>query len=264
MGSAPEEGAWVVECARNASVGNLYVEMVAAETPRHAVKITNSFYLGAYPVTQAEYEKIIGVNPSAFTAKQMATSTFAGRLSEADVKQRREAAQKLAGNDTRRYPVETVSWDDAAEFCRRLSAIPSERAARRVYRLPTEAEWEYACRAGTATRWCFGDDEAVLSQYAWLGGNADARTHPVGEKKPNAWGLFDMHGNVNNWCADCYSASYYKQSPSCDPKGPRDGNRVLRGGGYWGNPLTTRSASRAASGGDRCSAVIGFRVVVGP
>ena len=102
----------------------------------------------------------------------------------------------MAGKDTSRHPVETVNWDDAMEFCRKLSAMPAERAARRVYRLPTEAEWEYACRAGTTTRWYSGDDEAGLADVAWFNKNAGGMTHPVGEKKPNAWGLYDMHGNV--------------------------------------------------------------------
>ena len=118
------------------------------------------------------------------------------RLPETEVKSRLDDRKKVAGKDTSRHPVETVNWDEAMEFCRRLSAMPAERAARRVYRLPTEAEWEYACRAGTTTRWYCGDDEAGLVDVAWFNKNAGRMTHPVGEKKPNAWGLYDMHGNV--------------------------------------------------------------------
>ena len=154
-------------------------------------------------------------------------------------------ARRWLGKDTSRHPVETVNWDEAMEFCRRLSAMPAERAARRVYRLPTEAEWEYACRAGTTTRWYCGDDEAGLVDVAWFNKNAGGMTHPVGEKKPNAWGLYDMHGNVYQWCADWFSPDYYKQSPPSDPSGPPAGSvRVLRGG-YWNNsPSSCRSAFR--------------------
>ena len=152
-----------------------------------------------YPVTQAEYEKVMGVNPSAFTEKQMDVSGFQPPLPKEQVEWRFNV-EAVAGKDTSRHPVDTVSWEDAMEFCRRLSAMPAERAAGRVYRLPTEAEWEYACRAGTTTRWFCGDDEAKLVEVAWFDKNSGEMTHPVGEKRPNAWGLYDMYGNVWQWC----------------------------------------------------------------
>ena len=114
--------------------------------------------------------------------------------------------------------MEIVSWDDAVAFCEKLSALPAEQAAGRVYRLPTEAEWEYACRAGTTTAYSFGDDEQDLGKYAWFGKNSGKTTHAVGEKLPNGWGLYDMHGNVLEWCSD--RGGDYPKGAVTDPVGP--------------------------------------------
>lgn len=142
--------------------------------------------------------------------------------------------------------------------------MPDERAARRIYRLPTEAEFEYACRAGTTTRWYSGDDETELQQYAWFSKNADGMTHPVGEKKPNAWRLYDMHGNVYQWCGDRYSGDYYTQSPSTNPSGPSDGyDRVVRGGSWYFDSSRCRSACRTHREPAHRASDRGFRVVVG-
>jgi formylglycine-generating enzyme required for sulfatase activity len=150
-------------------------------------------------VTQEQYERVIGgKNPSNFKGLQR--------------------------------PVETVSWDDAVKFCDRLSALPEEKAVGRVYRLPTEAEWDYACRARTTTTCGFGNDPVVPEDQAGFAKNAEG-THPVGQKNPNAWGLYDMHGNVFEWCADWHDEGYYKNSPVDDPSGPATGSdRVFRGG----------------------------------
>jgi len=176
------------------------------------VTISKPFYMGVTEVTQAQYQAIMGPNPSEF---------------------------KGATN-----PVEMVSWNDAAEFCKKLS-----EKTRQPVRLPTEAEWEYACRAGTRTAYSFGDDASALGEYAWHGGNSEGKPHPVGQKKPNAWGLYDMHGNVWEWCADWYGG--YPKGPATDPSGPASGGaRVLRGGSWYrGGSGAFRCACRGGYGG---------------
>jgi formylglycine-generating enzyme required for sulfatase activity len=265
MGSTPEEVQWALEYVKqNKIINKYYLERVPGEAPRHRVKITKPFYMAVFPVTQGEYEKVVGVNPSAFTEKQMDASSFKPPLWETEVTMRRDDRPTIRGKDTSRHPVETVNWEEAMEFCRKLSALPAERAARRTYRLPTEAEWEYACRAGTTTRWFCGDDEAGLQEYGWDTKNAGGMTHPVGEKKPNAWGLYDMHGNVWQWCSDWFSLDYYQQSPPSDPLGPTAcSSRVLRGGNWDDSPFSCRSAFRLSRGPASRLHGVGFRVVVG-
>jgi formylglycine-generating enzyme required for sulfatase activity len=166
------------------------------EGPQHEVIITKPFYIGLTEVTQAQYEAIMGANPSKFTGPT--------------------------------NPVDSVIWDEATEFCRKLS----EKTGKTV-RLPTEAEWEYACRAGSKTRFSFGDSDSVLGDYAWYGSNSGGKTQPVGQKKPNAWGLYDMHGNVWEWCADWFGS--YSSGSSTDPQGAGSGGRrVVRGGSWHG------------------------------
>jgi len=190
------------------------------EGPVHRVRITKPFYMGKYEVTQEVWEKVMGSNPSEF---------------------------KGAKN-----PVENVSWEDCQDFLKKLNALPHPHPSpfgrgsqgEGLFRLPTEAQWEYACRAGTKTRFCSGDADAGLADYAWSDANSGNTTHPVGTKKPNAWGLYDMHGNVQEWCADWYGKDYYGKSPRDDPTGPAVGNvRVLRGGVWNDSPGYCRSAS---------------------
>ena len=198
------------------------------EKPQHRVRITKPFYLGKYLVTQEQWEAVMGNNPSDFKGPK--------------------------------NPVEQVSWEDCRRFLRKLNAKSGSAGGKFV--LPTEAQWEYACRAGSTTRYYFGDDRGQLGKYAWYTELAIGRdgmahvlkdfrkgTHPVGEKKPNAFGLYDMHGNVWEWCQDWFDDRYYAKSPLDDPIGPATGSlRMYRGGG-WGNDLWyCRSACRG--GGD--------------
>ena len=194
------------------------------ERPRHAVKITRPFRMGATEVNQSQYRRIMGENPS--EVKDL------GR------------------------PVEQVSWMDAVRFCHRLSSLPAEQAAGNVYRLPTEAEWEYACRAGTTTQYSFGDDASRLTEYAWFNGHAG----PSGKKKPNPWGLYDMHGNQAEWCQDWYGE--YSNRAVTDPTGPDSGvHRVVRGGSWVCGARGCRSAARYINCADPGA---GFRVVCTP
>jgi formylglycine-generating enzyme required for sulfatase activity len=166
----------------------------------------------------------------------------------------------VAVRDTRPFPVENVSYLDALDFCRRLSRLPAERRAGRAYRLPTEAEWEYACRAGVwSTPYHFGPDlDPARANFKSFG-----RPVPVGSYDPNAWGLFDMHGNVWEWCADWFDAAWYRHSQAEDPPGPATGQRrVLRGGGWTGSVDFCRSALRGHNLVDARHNYNGFRVAL--
>ncbi len=201
------------------------------EKPPHKVTITKPFYIGKYEVTQKQWEAVMGNNPSNSTGPQ--------------------------------NPVENVSWEDCQAFLKKIEEKFSSTGAN--FSLPSEAQWEYACRAGSTTMYSFGgvDKQYVLRDYAWLSGNSQEHTHPVGEKKPNAWGLYDMYGNVEEWCTDWYDAGYYKQSPPEDPKGPSAGaDRVLRGGNYFsGISMTSRSSNRNHRSPSERLPFFGFRVV---
>jgi formylglycine-generating enzyme required for sulfatase activity len=216
------------------------------ERPQHEVTITKAFYLGVYLVTQTEYEQVTGSNPSWFSS--------GGR-----------GKDKVSGRSTSKFPVEQVSWEDAVKFCNNLSELEKEKVAGREYRLPTEAEWEYACRAGTKTRYHSGDDEDDLKDAGWYDDNSDQRTHEVGEKKANAWGLYDMHGNVWQWCADWYGKHYYKGGNKTNPQGPESAiSRVLRGGSWNLDARNCRAALRNYERPDLRFYYIGFRVVCVP
>ncbi len=211
---------------------------VDSEKPRHRVRITKPFHLGKYLVTQEQWEAVTGDNPSRFKAPK--------------------------------NPVERVSWDDCQQFLQKLnerfrphpSPFPQGEGE---FRLPTEAQWEYACRAGSTTSYYFGNDQSALRDYAWYEWNSDRKTHAVGEKKPNAWGLYDIQGNVWEWCQDWYDDGYYAKSPTDDPTGPETGSDHVDRGNSWGSPaglcdLATRQHEEPGFRGDR----LGLRVALVP
>lgn len=200
------------------------------------VTLTQEFYLGVFEVTQADYEKVMGSNNSFFQK------------------------EVIRNEDSSRYPVEQVSWEEAAEFCKKLSDMEAEKKNGRLYRLPTEAEWEYACRAGSKTAYHFGESADRIADFAWIRANSEGKTHPVGGKKPNVWGLYDMTGNAWEWCQDEYGE--YPLGSIQDPQGAKEGEyHVLRGGSWYHDATFCRSASRYhAIPSDRHN--FGFRVAM--
>jgi formylglycine-generating enzyme required for sulfatase activity len=251
---------------------DLKADACKAEHPQHRVRITRPFYLGTYHVTRGQFRQF--VEATGYKTDAERDGLGARGYDGDDFEQKPEYTWRNAGfEQTDAHPVVNVSWNDAAAFCQWLS-----RQEGKSYRLPTEAEWEYACRAGTTTRYSSGDDPETLAQ---VGNVADATakekfphwtftmratdgyvfTAPVGQFRPNAFGLCDMHGNAWQWCADWYGAEYYATSPSDDPGGPDSGHyRVLRGGSWVNRPSNARSAERGKYVPDSRGNDTGFRV----
>ena len=209
------------------------VHRVPNEAPQHKVCITRDFFMGACEVTQAQYRAAM-----------------------------RDHQTRWLGDD---QPVEQVTWYQAKAFCRWLNEKDFDRPAGYAYRLPTEAEWEYACRAGTTTPFAF-DDEAPLMDYGWLGANSRGGAREVGRKRPNAWGLYDMHGNVWEWCEDAFRTNAYRNTPTNDPVQEYEATteRVIRGGSFEAIVPCLRSAYRTMYPAHRDHANTGFRVVLAP
>ncbi|MFA4985644.1 MAG: SUMF1/EgtB/PvdO family nonheme iron enzyme [Candidatus Brocadiia bacterium] len=205
------------------------------EKPVHLVTISRGFYIGAMEVTQAQYRAVMGENPSEYEGDNL--------------------------------PVEGMSWEEAVEFCRRLTEAERERGSLldgMVYRLPTEAEWEYCCRAESTGDYYFGADGSLLGDYAWIEGNFGGKPHQVGSKKPNAWGLYDMYGNVGEWCQDLYSAYHFDPAPQVDPIGPARGDsRVARSSSCCLRGQYSSSSYRFEYETGYCFPDVGFRVVLG-
>jgi formylglycine-generating enzyme required for sulfatase activity len=220
------------------------------------VELTRPFYLGVFAVTQGQWLGVMGDNPSYFCATG-------------------EGKEAVEGMDTGDFPVEQVSWEDAQAFLAKLAALPEEKETGWEYRLPSEAEWEYACRGGasSSTPFCFGKSlSSAQANFngAYPYGDAEegpflGRTCPAGSYRANAWGLFDLHGNVWEWCKDWSANDYYGNSPAQDPLGPSNGSRrVLRGGGWNALGRYCRAAYRGRGSPSVRDYYLGFRVAAVP
>ena len=242
----------------------LKADFFTDELPQHRVRITRPFYLGKHHVTRGQFRRFVADTEYKTDAEK---GERPGAFGWSDVKEKFKFSERYSWRNagfeqTDEHPVVNVSWNDAAAFCKWLS-----HRENKTYRLPTEAEWEYACRAGTTTRYYSGDDPETLAEVGNIGDAAlkskypDYRcaikasdgyafTAPVGSFEPNAFGLYDMHGNAWQWCADRYGKDYYAASPTDDPTGPDSGKeRVLRGGSWYIRPDGVCSASRCVSAG---------------
>ncbi|NQT17667.1 MAG: SUMF1/EgtB/PvdO family nonheme iron enzyme [Planctomycetes bacterium] len=229
MGSTAEEQVRFVEEAK-ASEDEEAVEKTLHEMPQHRVRITRPFALGRHEVTRGQFRQFV----EAMGYKTEAEHDGKGGYGHLDGKLVQDPRFVWSADpgfpQTDDHPVVNVSWNDAMVFCRWLSEKHGVK-----YDLPTEAQWEYACRAGTTTLWHFGDSDTTLREYAWYYANAGGKTHPVGQLKPNAWGLYDMHGNAWEWCEDWHGADSHAQALSSDPRGPTTGSRRVYHSGGWGD-----------------------------
>jgi formylglycine-generating enzyme required for sulfatase activity len=236
----------------------IYRDYYEYEGPQTDVIISRGFWMGKYEVTQGEYLAVMGNNPSWFNGVRQVWDPESEKAIDVDC------------TDPNR-PVENVSWDDATAYCAALTErerLAGRIAPNSVYRLPTEAEWEYACRGWTSTRFSYGDDPGYtnLTNYAWYEDNSGWTTHAVGQKLPNPWGLYDMHGNVWEWCQDWW-AENLPGGIVVDPQGPTEGSwrcRLNRGGGFFDYAPLCRSAVRVCSSTEIGEQNMGFRAVLVP
>jgi formylglycine-generating enzyme required for sulfatase activity len=229
------------------------------EKPEHPVKIMQPFYLGACEVTVGQFREFVDATGYLTKAERDGNggAVFDRHtkhvVMKADLNWRNPGLRTVQTDD---HPVVQVCWDDANAFCKWISEREGVD-----YRLPTEAEWEYACRSGSQSSWCFGGDPDGLCEYAWYKHNAAGTTHPVGRKQPNAFGLYDMYGNVWEWCKDPY-VSNYATDTAADPSGASENRHHVLRGGSWGsdNPVELRSASRRGQTESYRYYSCGFRV----
>jgi formylglycine-generating enzyme required for sulfatase activity len=226
------------------------------EGPRHEVEVSKPFAIGAFEVTVGQFRAFVKATNYVTETERLGGAV---QWDFAEKVHKRDPAilwMKPGYSQTDEHPVVCVTWNDAQAFCKWLS--DKEGVA---YTLPTEAQWEYACRAGTTSTWSFGDHEGALDAHGWSAFNAEEKAHAVGQKRPNAWGLYDMYGNAWEWCTDRYDADYYGVSPKVDPPGADAGSRAMRGGCRVDGVGQLRSAARGWNGQDVGNNVIGFRVI---
>ena len=260
MGSTEEEQKRFLEEAK-ASKDEWAIERIPSEGPQHRVRITKPFYLGRHEVTRGQFRQFVTQTQYATDAERDGRGGY-GRVDGKWVQDPRFLWSTDPGfAQTDDDPVVNVSWNDATAFCVWLSKKQEE--VQLV--LPSEAQWEYACRAGTTTYWHSGDDRALLRQSAWSVDNSGDKTHPVGQLEASAWGLYDMHGNVREWCEDLYGKDYYGKSSTDDPQGPSSGSRRVSRGGCWGSSAwRCRSALRDRGYPSYRDYYLGFRLAAVP
>jgi formylglycine-generating enzyme len=274
MGSGESAEATAAFFKKTYGEGFLEAAFFKHEHPQHRVRITKPFYLGTYHVTRGQFRQFVKDAGYKTDAEKDKLGAYGWDPDKKEIDWNENYSWRNAGfEQTDEHPVVNVSWNDAVAFCQWLSKKEGQ-----TYRLPTEAEWEYACRAGTTTRYYSGDDPETLAK---VGNVADAAakatfpdwtltikandgyvfTAPVGKFTPNAFGLYDMHGNAWQWCEDRYGAEYYAKSPAADPTGPDSGTfRVLRGGSWYFRPCNSRSAARGWFAPGSRGDFAGFRV----
>jgi len=256
MGSTEEEQARFLEEAKAAD-DKWTVDRIPSEQPQHRVRITKPYRLSGHEVTLGQFRQFVEETGYKTEAERDGTGGYGSVDGNLVQDLRFVWNADLGFPQTDDHPVVNVSWNDAMAFCQWLSKRQGI-----AYDLPTEAQWEYACRAGTTTSWHCGDSDTTLQEYAWFETNSGLKTHPVRQLKPNAWGLYDVHGNAWEWCADWHGADYYAQALPSDPSGPGTGAyRVFRGGSWHGHAGGCRSAFRYDRSPDHRNHNLGFRVI---
>ncbi len=230
MGSTDAVVANLLEKAKSKNIGGFYIERLPSEAPKHRVRITKPFWLGRHEVTRGQFRRF--VDDSGYRTEAERDGKGGRALIDGQLKRdpRLVWNRDLGFEQADNYPVVNVTWNDVTEFCAWLSEKEGEKS-----HLPSEAQWEYACLAGTTTPWYSVDNEEALKEYGWFISHAEGKSQPVGQKTPNAWGLYDMHGNVWEWCADWYDPAYYATSPRHDPAGPAAGPYHVPRSGSWAN-----------------------------
>jgi formylglycine-generating enzyme required for sulfatase activity len=257
MGSRNDEAERSLTIMKQKHVDQWYQQSPTSEVPQHQVRISKSFYMGAYEVTLGQFRKFAlktGYKTDAERDGQGADGKVNGKWS---IKPEFNW-QNMGFERSDDMPAVNITWSDAVAFCGWLSQ--SERAE---YRLPTEAEWEYACRAGTTTRYFWGESDFWMNEFVWHAGNSGGDSHPVGKLRPNGFGLYDICGNAYEYCSDWFGTNAYTSKFAIDPKGPPTGTeRVVRSGSWGTDPMHCRSAFRGGGGGAAHRNMRdGFRVV---
>jgi len=256
MGSSEAEAAKLLAQARARNAAQWYIDRLPSEAPKHRVRITKPFWLGRHEVTRGQFRRFVddrGYRTEAERDGKGGSAWVNGQLKQDP---RFVWNGDLGFEQTDEHPVVNVSWNDVTAFCAWLSQKEGE-----VSLLPSESQWEYACRGGTTTTWYAGEDEGALQEHEWFASDSGGKPHPVGRLRPNVWGLCDMHGNVWEWCQDWWGEEYYAMSPMHDPSGASGGSfRVFRGGSWQGDAPCCRASCRRRHGPGQCGYYLGFRV----